>query len=175
MLIQRRPSCSTTSTFGSAAAGAECPSPRVREARRSRGFGRFGMATSERVVDHRRHVTDSTTIAEALAGSRTGRLFRFDSVDQAAKLSATHIPFASRGVEGHGPLKPRQPLQSLHGWRGTVPIPSRCDWSAPLALRHNAKAKDGEPKEKPRWLWKRSSAKSVARTTRSKPATYVTS
>src|SRR4051794_39546480 len=32
--------------------------------------------------------------------------------------------------------------------RGTVPIPSRCDWSAPLALRHNAKAKDGETKER---------------------------
>src|SRR3954463_6534664 len=67
MLIQRRPSCSTTSTFGSAAAGVGCPSTRVREARLSRGFGRFGMATSERVVDHRRHMTDSTTTSEALA------------------------------------------------------------------------------------------------------------
>jgi len=38
----------------------------VRE-RRSRGLGRFGMATSERVVDHRRHVTDSTSLSEALA------------------------------------------------------------------------------------------------------------
>src|SRR3954470_10762596 len=67
MLIQRRPPYSTTSTLGSAGAGAACPSTRVREARRSRGFGRFGMATSERVVDHRRHMTDSTTTSEALA------------------------------------------------------------------------------------------------------------
>src|SRR3954447_14417450 len=73
MLIQRRPPYSTTSTLGSAGAGAACPSTRVREARRSRGFGRFGMAPSERVVDHRRHMTDSTTTSEALAaytGSR---------------------------------------------------------------------------------------------------------
>src|SRR4051794_2428037 len=67
MLIQRSPPCSTISTLGSAAAGAGCPSTRVREARRSRGFGRFGMATSERVVDHRRHMTHSTTPSEALA------------------------------------------------------------------------------------------------------------
>src|SRR5689334_19936603 len=73
MLIQRRPPCSTTSTLGSAVAGAGCPSTRVREERRSRGFGRFGMATSKRVVDHRRHMSDSTRTEEALAaytGSR---------------------------------------------------------------------------------------------------------
>src|SRR3954452_16912575 len=75
MLNHRRPPCSTTSTCGSVVAGAVCPSTRVREERRSRGFGRFGMATSERVVDHRRHMTDSTTTPEALAaytGSRPG-------------------------------------------------------------------------------------------------------
>src|SRR3954451_12348380 len=65
MLIQRRPSCSTTSTLGSAAGWAAEPSTRVRE-RRSRGLGRFGMARSERVVDHRRHVTDSTSRSGAL-------------------------------------------------------------------------------------------------------------
>src|SRR6476620_2060724 len=72
----------------------------------------------------------------------------FRSVEKVAILRDHTYPFASRGVEGHGPLKPRQPPQS-HWLRGTVPIPSRCDWSAPLALRHDAKAKDGESKEKP--------------------------
>src|SRR5919107_3748322 len=65
MLIQRRSPCSTTWTLGSAA-GAACPSTRVREERRSRGLGRFGMATSERVVDHRGHMSDSTHEAGAL-------------------------------------------------------------------------------------------------------------
>src|SRR3954471_3442215 len=71
MLIQRRPPYSTTSTLGSAGAGAACPSTRVRDARRSRGLGRFGMATSERVVDHRGHMGDSTHDAGAL-GAYTG-------------------------------------------------------------------------------------------------------
>src|SRR5436305_499165 len=55
MLIQRRPPCSTTSTFGSAVGWTTPASPRERVERRSRGFGRFGMAASERVVVDRRH------------------------------------------------------------------------------------------------------------------------
>src|SRR5919202_3210632 len=71
MLIQRRPPWSTTSTLGSAGAWPAGPSTRVRDERRSRGFGRFGMARSERVVDDRRHMSDSTKGAGAL-GAYTG-------------------------------------------------------------------------------------------------------
>src|SRR4051812_19015944 len=66
MLIQRRSPCSTTWKLGSVAAWAAWPPTGARD-RRSRGLGRFGMAASERVVDHRGHVTDSTCVAEALA------------------------------------------------------------------------------------------------------------
>ena len=43
-----------------------------------------------------------------------------------ALFLAPDIAVASRGVEGHGPVKPRQPLRS-DATGGTVPIPSRCD------------------------------------------------
>src|SRR4051794_37422602 len=66
MLIQRRPPCSTTWMFGSVAACAAWPSTRVRE-RLKRGLGRFGMTRSERVVDHRWHMSDSTSHPDALA------------------------------------------------------------------------------------------------------------
>src|SRR4051794_25108348 len=71
MLIQRRPPCSTTSTFGSALGSART-SPRERVERRSRGFGRFGMAASKRVVVDRRHyVVDSTSGTRSLDPSPT--------------------------------------------------------------------------------------------------------
>src|SRR2546421_4330803 len=55
MLIQRSPPCSMSSTLGSGAVGAAAlVSTRVRDGRRSRGFGRFGIG-SQRVVDWRRH------------------------------------------------------------------------------------------------------------------------
>src|SRR5881227_310295 len=61
MLIQRTPSCSMTSTCGSACAGAT--GALARAERRRRGRGRLGIA-SEGVVLHRRgHLFDSTSTA----------------------------------------------------------------------------------------------------------------
>src|SRR5881227_1634407 len=61
MLIQRTPSCSMTSTLGSAGAGAT--GALARGERRRRGRGRLGIA-SEGVVLHRRgHLYDSTSTA----------------------------------------------------------------------------------------------------------------
>src|SRR3954466_4708712 len=51
MLIQRRPSCSTISTRGSAGPGAASTTPRARVARRKRGRGKLGIG-SEWVVQH---------------------------------------------------------------------------------------------------------------------------
>src|SRR5215218_6776988 len=58
MLIHRRPSRSTTSTFGSVAGAGRAASTRARAERLRRGFGRLGIA-SERVVQHV-HTGDST-------------------------------------------------------------------------------------------------------------------
>src|SRR4051812_7204617 len=56
MLIQRRPSCSTISTRGSAGPGAASATPRPRAARRKRGLGSLGLG-SERVVQHWNHLS----------------------------------------------------------------------------------------------------------------------
>src|SRR3954468_23567105 len=56
MLIQRRPSCSTISTRGSAGPGAASTTPRARVARRKRGLGRLGIG-SEWVVQHWNHLS----------------------------------------------------------------------------------------------------------------------
>src|ERR671924_2409038 len=95
MLIQRRPSCSTTSTFGSVGATARAASTRARAERLRRGFGRLGIG-SERVVQHVHYPR-----------------FYFRGLVSCG----AYIAVASRGVEGHGPMKPRQPLgeQSLAG------------------------------------------------------------
>src|ERR687893_1486658 len=102
MLIQRRPSPSTISTLGSAWAGVWDPSTRARAERLNLGFGRLGIRT-ERVVCHGRiHLGRDSTCASRYP-------------------SPPYIAVASRGVEGHGPVKPRQPL-SGHPFAGKVPI-----------------------------------------------------
>src|SRR5436190_20749613 len=52
MLIQRRPSPSTDSTFGSAGAATWAESTRVRAERLRRGLGMLGMVRTQGVVAH---------------------------------------------------------------------------------------------------------------------------
>src|SRR3954454_13397853 len=102
MLIQRRPPCSTTSTFGSALGSART-SPRERVERRSRGFGRFGMAASKRVVDHRRH--GALILSVAKDSTRAGRNLNQSGgnalPDGAGRAAARELCAAGRGGRGH--------------------------------------------------------------------------
>src|SRR3954451_15716065 len=101
MLIQRRPSTSTTSTFGvSGCSTGATTSPRVRDQRRSLGFGTLGMGTSGLVGTH---------------GLK--RILASTARDNLPHDIAGHI---QRGG-GTGPMKPRQPPDE-----GKVPIPERC-------------------------------------------------
>ncbi len=121
MLIQRRPSDSTTSTFGSAwAAWLDAPSAsaraRARAERLIRGLKRLGIG-SERVVQrvHR------------------GRFY----LRGALSSSRTH----SRCIERGGGTWPGEAPATASGRTttgGTVPIPSRCDRTPPSGLRHTA-------------------------------------
>src|SRR2546423_727897 len=102
MLIQRRSPCWTTSTFGSAGAcWRALPSARARAERLSRGLGRLGIV-SERVVQRGHADSVLASTASLLA--------------QDALSCLAHIAVASRGVEGHGPVKPRQPPRIQHGF-----------------------------------------------------------
>src|SRR5687767_14189115 len=87
MLIQRRSPRPTSSTRGSEASR-RAESTRARADRLRRGFGRLGIG-SEGVVQHVHYP----------------RFYPGGVIP-----SAAHIAVASRGVEGHGPMKPRQPL-----------------------------------------------------------------
>src|SRR4051794_28681573 len=101
MLIQRTPWPSTVSTLGSRlAAGA---STRARE-RLSLGFGRLGIGT-ERVVGDRHH-----------------RVILLPRPKPSCMLRCSHIAVASRGVEGHGPAKPRQPSRGKRPRNGANSI-----------------------------------------------------
>src|SRR4051794_1739629 len=88
MLIQRTPWPSTVSTLGSRLAAGS--STRARE-RLSLGFGRLGIGT-ERVV-----------------GDGHRQLILLPLPEPSCILRRSYIAVASRGVEGHGPAKPRQP------------------------------------------------------------------
>ena len=67
---------------------------------------------------------------------------RADAFDPASRRysSAPYIAVASRGVEGHGPVKPRQPPARL-GLREKVPSPSRCAVEPPGASVTAAEAR----------------------------------
>src|SRR6188474_635813 len=100
MLIQRRSPKRTSSMRGSVASR-RAESTRARAERLRRGFGRLGIG-SEGVVQHVHYP-------------------RF--YPQTLVSSAAHIAVASRGVEGNGPVKPRQPLGRRSRLLGKVPIP----------------------------------------------------
>src|SRR3954451_21613495 len=122
MLIQRRPPCSTTSTFGSAVGWATAASPRVRVERRSRGFGRFGMAASELVVVYRRHRVTDSTCGLRKPPAPVDYLNRRDrSVSCRTRHSRTH-------PEGWRDMALRNPGNHRFAWPDlamrTVPIPS---------------------------------------------------
>src|SRR3954454_20775782 len=118
MLIQRRPPCSTTSTFGSALGSART-SPRERVERRSRGFGRFGMAASKRVVDHRRH--GALILSVAKDSTRAGR-----NLNQSGGSVSSRLDIAVRIQRGGGtwPYETPATIDSPEPATRTVPIPS---------------------------------------------------
>src|SRR5205085_4849982 len=99
MLIQRRASCSTTSTAGVSGSGVATTSPRVRAERPKRGLGKLGTGTEGVVGRHRCSARKQVYL----------------------RLVYTR-PRIQRGG-GTGPVKPRQPSPASAG--GTVPIPDR--------------------------------------------------
>src|SRR5256885_9866399 len=106
MLIQRRSSFSTTSTFGSAGAGAT--GALARGERRRRGRGRLGIA-SEGVVLHRRgHLFDSTSTA----GWPDLRPFSRGQIAGRVRRRLRLVPFG----QGHG-------RPGGAAWRGYAPTP----------------------------------------------------
>src|SRR5437763_2292490 len=91
MLIQRRSSCSTISTLGSAG-GAETGAP-GRPERRSRGRGRFGIASERVVLDRRHHVS-------ILLGPRITSLFVPDKRERLRRGRA-RVRTEEDGVRGY--------------------------------------------------------------------------
>src|SRR5262249_60329824 len=105
---QRRPDPSICSTLGAcgSAWGAAAMSSR-RAPRRSLGFGRFGIVVAHRLVEHRR---TRLTIDPSWASTEFSLVWFV-------------LAYAtSRGVEGPGPSKPRQPPRT--SVRDRVPTPA---------------------------------------------------
>src|SRR3954470_12568756 len=126
MLIQRRPSLSTTSTLGvSGSATCAMPSVRERAARRRGGGGSLGMAT-EGLVDGRDHDDTQST------GRHGGGRHKVAACSlKSGCYRSDHIAVHVQRGGGTGPMKPRQPplrREGANSWR-------RVAREAPL-LRH---------------------------------------